>query len=122
MVRLRFLILLLAPSMALAENWSGFLVDSRCYASEERNVNAADTQPHVDSDMNWQVRFCAAGTKTRDYAVVPEDWQSLKFDPAGNARAHELVRQLARKHLLRVVVSGDRNRKTIQVRSISVAP
>ena len=117
----RFAVLLfLVSASAMAGNWQGVLVDSKCYASEERNVNPADTAM-ADRDMNGEVRYCSPSAKTKAFAVVQPDWSSLKFDTAGDAKAAELVRKAGRKPFFRVVVTGERTKDTINVKSISAA-
>jgi hypothetical protein len=58
-ITMQLVILLLSLSGALssAENLSGVLVDSKCYDSEERNVNPTDTLTYVDRDRNLEIRF-----------------------------------------------------------------
>jgi hypothetical protein len=113
-------VFLLASMLGFAETWSGFLVDSKCYAAQERNVNPKDSQPHVDRDMAMQIQYCSPRAKTKSFAVVQDDWSSLKLDPEGNTKAAELVRQTRKRDFLRVVVSGQLNRRTVTVNSISV--
>ncbi len=46
--KLRIPVLLgLSGALGFAENWSRSLVDSKCYASRERNVNPTDTLTNV---------------------------------------------------------------------------
>ena len=113
--------LLLAASPAFSATWTGYLVDSRCYAAEERNVNPSDANPHADSDMDHEIRYCAVKPKTREFALVDADWSRLRFDAAGNAQAAELARKTANTRFLRVDVSGELNKDTISLKSISVA-
>ena len=113
-------LLLLASAPAIAGNWRGYLVDSKCFAAEERNVSPGDIMPHSDSDMDEEIRYCVAKAKTRNFAVVQEDWSSLKFDPAGNAKAAELIGRIGKKPFLRVDVKGELSKDTIKVESISV--
>ena len=47
-----------------AANWSGFLVDSRCFANRERNVNPTDTLTAVDRDQNSELRYCSPDRKS----------------------------------------------------------
>jgi hypothetical protein len=116
MVRLATL-LLFASTVGFAANWSGFLVDSRCYANEQSNVNKNTTT--VDRDMNAEVRYCSPSAKTKGFALVLDDWNSLKFDSVGNAKAGALVGNANKKSVVKVTVSGNLNRDTIQVGSVS---
>jgi hypothetical protein len=111
-------LLFLVSTSGLAANWSGFLVDSRCYQSEQTNVNKNTTT--VDRDMNAEVRYCSPNAKTKAFAVVLDNWDSLGFDAAGNTKAAALVERDGKRSVLKVTVSGTRNKATIQVGSVSV--
>ncbi len=115
------ILLFFASTLGFASTWSGFLVDSNCYTSEEHNISPHDTLNHVNRDMAWEIQFCAAKPKTKKFAVVQEDWDSLAFDSAGDAKARDLVVKAKKKGVLTVVVNGQLNKKTIQVDSIAVA-
>jgi len=112
----------LSAALCLATSWSGTLVDARCYAAEERNVNPTDTLTSVDRDGYREIRYCAPKAKTKSFAVVQPDGQTFVLDSAGNVKASELVRQAGRKHFYEVAISGEFVGKAIQVESISVAP
>jgi hypothetical protein len=111
----------LSTAAGFAETWSGPLVDSKCYAAEQRNVNPTDTETFVDRDRNYEIRYCSPTQKTKLFAIVGQDGQRLKFDPAGNAKAAELVRNVTKKHVFAVAVSGEMVGKAIKVDSISAA-
>ncbi len=113
------LLLCLSPTMSFAGNWSGMLVNSKCYGAEERNVNPSDTLTNVDRDRNLEIRYCSPGAKTKSFAVVQADGVRLRFDSAGNAKAAELVSKTGKKSLLAVAVTGELQGKTIQVDSLS---
>ena len=113
-------LLCLSSAFAYAGNWPGTLVDSKCFAIAERNVNPTDTLTYVDRDQNQEVRLCSPGAKTKSFAVVQHDGVSFKLDSTGNAKAAEIVRNTAKKSRLAVVVSGEMNGNTIQVDSISL--
>ena len=111
-------LLLLASPLAFADNWSGLLVDSKCYAAEQRNVNPKD-ETTVDRDMNEQIRYCRPDGKTKNFGIVLPDWNSLSFDAGGNAKAAELVRSSGKQKVLSVLVTGERKNSIIHVDSIS---
>lgn len=105
-----------------AESWTGSLVDSRCYDNWESNVNPADTLTYVDRDKNSEIRYCTANAKTKTFEVVLQDGLSLRLDPAGNAKAAELVRKSGKTtSFLFVTVTGERSKSTVTVDSILVA-
>jgi hypothetical protein len=115
-------LLAFSSAVTFAATWSGPLVDSNCYAAEERNVNPTDTETFVDRDGGREIRYCSPTHKTKTFAVVAPDGQELNFDSAGNAKAGELVRNVNKRRRLEVVVSGQVSGETIQVDSLSAAP
>jgi hypothetical protein len=116
------ILLLLTATLGFADTWSGFLVDSKCYAAQQRNVNPKDSQPYVDRDMALQIQYCSPRVKTKSFAVVQDDWSSLEFDSTGNIKASELVQKTAKRDFMRVMVNGQLNQRTIAVNSIAAAP
>ncbi len=105
--------------IGFAATWSGELVDSKCYAAEQRNVNPTDTETWVDGDKSYEIRYCSPRSKTRVFAVVDRDGRSFNLDPAGNAKAAALVPNDRKKHVTPVTVTGERIGKAIKVDSIS---
>lgn len=120
---MRVLVLLCCSCAAgFAATWSGALVDATCWGFRERNVNPRDTLTFVDRDRNLEVSICTPGAKTKSFAIVPEDGVSLKLDAAGDTKAAELVRNSPKKkQLIEVSVTGEINKGTIAVASISSA-
>ena len=47
--------------------------------------------------MDWDVRYCSPSAKTKAFAVVLQDWSSLKFDSAGDVITAALLRKAGRK-------------------------
>jgi hypothetical protein len=113
-------VLCLSSAFTSAGNWPGTLVDSKCFAIEELNVNPTDTLTYVDRDQNQELRLCTPGAKTKFFAVVQHDGVSFKLDSAGNAKASEIVRNNAKTSSLAVVVTGEMSGNTIKVDSISM--
>ena len=111
----------LASTLCFAESWSGALVRAKCYNSEERNVNLDSLGSYIDRDKNMEIRSCYPKPKTGSFAVVLENGLSFRLDPAGNAKAAELVRRIGKKSLFLVAVTGERNRNKVKVNSISMA-
>ena len=114
-------LLCLSSALGFAGIWSGALVDSKCYDSEEHNVNPTDTLTNVDRDKNLEIRYCSPSAKTKSFAVVLQDGLSFKLDSAGNAKAAELFRRTGKKSLFAVAITGEMSRTTIKVDSISMA-
>ena len=118
-MRLAVLLFLVSAS-GFAGTWSGSLVDSKCFAASERNVNPDDTLAAVDRDQNQEIRYCSANSKTKSFAIIQADGLSFALDSAGNAKAAEFVRNASRKpRRIAVVVTGELNNRTIKVNSIS---
>jgi hypothetical protein len=114
-------LLCLASALGLAETRTGFLVNSSCYGSLERNHNPNDTLSFVNRDRGAEVRYCAPNGKTKSFAIVGQDGQTAKFDAPGNVKAAELVRQTGKKSLWPVNVTGQLQRGKVSVDSISLA-
>ncbi len=109
------LLVLLTPTFGLGGNWSGVLVDSKCYDSAERNVNP--WEPSHDQAMD--VRLCHPTARTKAFAIVQQDWLRLKLDSSVNAQAADLVRKAGKKTYVGVVVTGEKNKDTVKVETIS---
>jgi|SRR5579863_5579110 hypothetical protein len=111
------LLLCLAPLPSFAGSWSGVLVDSKCYENLRTNTNPFEPYP----DENLDLWYCRPNLHTKSFAVVREDWARFKLDAAGNAKAAELVRNADKKsHYLDVAVTGELDKGTVQVASISL--
>jgi len=113
--------LCLSAFLSFGGTWSGALVDSKCYDAEERNVNPTDTLTNVDRDGNREIRYCSPSAKTKSFAVVQADGPALKLDAAGNVKAAKLLPKTGKKSRIFVAVTGEIDRNTIKVESISIA-
>ncbi|HTS75222.1 MAG TPA: hypothetical protein VMG40_03405 [Bryobacteraceae bacterium] len=112
------LVLWIAPSLVIAGNWTGALVDAKCYAAEQRNKSPTNTDSDVNTDKDAEVHYCRANAKTRDFAVVDFDGFPHALDAAGNGKAAEFVRAHPSKSGYRVEVMGEKSGAGIQVTSI----
>jgi hypothetical protein len=107
--------------MALfAGTWTGFLVDSDCYARQERNVNPFDSNFETNHDRGFSVIACRPTAKTKLFAVVDSDGQSVNLDAPGNANAVDLVKRAGSPSTLTVTVTGQKHDKTFAVDTISI--
>lgn len=111
-------ILLVASGVAVAQSWTGALVDAHCYAAKERNVNPTDTLTAVDRDRGQEIRYCSPKPDTKTFALVERDATSFNLDPGGNTKAVELVRKIGRRPLFLVTVTGELDGRTIKVDTI----
>jgi hypothetical protein len=109
-----------ASALAMGESWTGVLVDSKCYAAEERNVNPTDTSTAVDTDKSMEIRRCSPKAKTNSFAIIRPEGQVLQLDAGGNAKAAGLVRTSGRKAPLRVALTGEMSGQAVKVGSISL--
>lgn len=107
-------------TVGLANSWSGFLVDSRCWESRQNNVSQ-DTST-ASRDMDGDVRYCSPRAHTTKFAVIQHDWTPLKLDSDGNTEAAELVQHGKVGCVTYVYVTGTVNHHTIRVHSISAPP
>ena len=115
------LILCLGSVVGLSETWTGVLVDSKCYDSEQSNVNPFAASPYVASDRDLDIRLChPRAHKTKFFAVVLQDGESFRLDPVGNAKAADLVTSAGKRpHYIDVAVTGEMSQGTVKVDSIS---
>jgi len=114
----------LSSALSFAGNWSGILVDSRCWDIQENNRGG--TLVYDGRDGNLEIRLCSPGAKTRSFSVVLADGNSLKLDAAGNTKAAELIldngkKENGKKAQATVVVTGETSKDAIKVDSISLA-
>jgi hypothetical protein len=108
----------LASVLGLAGTISGWLVDSKCYASMLDNRNAGE----VSWDGNLAIRYCTPDKKTKSFAVVRwDDGSNFNFNPAGNEKAAELPLSADKKFVYRVNITGETRRNTVEAGAISIA-
>jgi hypothetical protein len=112
--------LCLSSALCFARNWSGTLVDSKCYDAEARNVNPTDTLTSVDRDTNLEIRYCSPSLKTKLFAVVESSGLSFRLDAAGNVKAAALVAAAGKKSRFAVEVVGEMSKAMVKVDSISL--
>jgi hypothetical protein len=113
------ILLCLLSVPVFADTWTGYLVDAKCYASEERNVSPFDPDIDTDRDRGSEVQFCRPSLKTKTFAIVDYDGQSVDLDASGNAKAADLVKQAPSKSPIAVTVTGQKHGKVVAVDSIT---
>ena len=114
-------LLFLTSALGFAGAWSGTLVDAGCWGYMENDVGQKTTEQYVDRDRNEEVRLCAPNAKTKTFAVIPPDGIGLTLDANGGATAAALVKTQPGHKVIRVTVSGERTRNSIQVSSLAAA-
>jgi hypothetical protein len=113
------LLLGLSP-LGFAGTWSGYLVSSRCYQSAMNN--GSQDAGIVGRDINMALRQCAATYETKNFAIVQNDWTSLKLDAAGNQKAAAIVHSAPKRSALScVTVHGVRHKNMINTGTVTTA-
>jgi hypothetical protein len=95
---------LLLASGALAETWSGTLVDVMCKGK----------------DLASHTTKCAVSCAKSGYGLVLADGKFVKFDEGGNAKALAVLKSTGKEKDLKAKVSGSFDGETVQVSSIDL--
>ena len=104
--------------LGFAGNLSGWLVDSKCFAS----LSSFRAEPESSWDANSAIRYCSPEKTTHSFAVVRQDDGSpLRFDPSGNEKALDLRVNADNKFVYLVNVAGQTDRHMVYVRAISIS-
>ncbi len=90
--------------MALAETWSGTLVDVMCKGK----------------DLASHTTKCAIGCAKSGYGLVLSDGKFVKLDEAGNAKALAALKATSKEKDLKAKVTGTMDGDTVQVESIDL--
>ena len=114
-------VLVSLPTRSFADSWSGALVDAKCFAFEERNVNPTDTMTSVDRDFAGELRYCSPSTKTKAFSLVERDGTTFRLDAEGNAKALDILAKSGKKDLTIVVVTGEREKNIIKVTAMAMS-
>lgn len=104
----------------------GYLVDARCFQSEERNVNPDYIGMPAARDLDFEIRSCfPRANKTRTFIAVRPNGEIFRLDTVGNTQAAKLVNAAGkpgkRQRYFVVKVTGTISNDTIQVDSIAPA-
>jgi hypothetical protein len=114
------MLLFLASSLAIAEQWSGVLVNTPCYDNLENSAGPINSGIDVYKDRNYEVRYCRADGKTKSFTLVQSDGRSYKLDESGNTKAAEIVRGGKQKNIFVVEVNGELMDRLITVESMKL--
>ena len=116
----------LISTLSFAETLSGWLVNSKCFSSIERN--RGDIPSYVNWDLNGAIRYCSPNKHTKSFAVVRQnDGLPFRFDAAGNEKAIGLGVNAGKKFAYLVKVDGATSRRegvisrsTVTVQAIAI--
>lgn len=96
--------LLLVSSLALAESWSGTVVDISCKTK----------------DLAKHTRKCALSCAKSGYGLVLSDGKFVKFDESGNAKTLAALNKAAKESDLKATITGMLDGDVVHVASISL--
>ena len=103
----------------LPVNWSGWLVESRCYVSLDNN--RSDLPSYVNWDRMGSIKYCSPNQKTKSFTIVEQSGLSVKLDPVGNEKAMALLRDTTKRTPYTADINGEMNGHRIKVNTISIA-
>ncbi|MGH9658469.1 MAG: hypothetical protein ACRD96_07990 [Bryobacteraceae bacterium] len=95
---------LLFSSAALAETWSGTLVDVMCKGR----------------DLASHTAKCGIACAKSGFGLVLADGKFVKFDETGNAKALAALKATSKEKDLKAKISGTLDGETIQVSTIEL--
>jgi hypothetical protein len=96
--------LALCSVAALAETWSGTVVDVMC----------------KNNDLANHTRDCAISCSRSGYGIVLADGKFIKFDEKGNAKALAALKASSKDKDLKAKVTGTMKEDVIQVESLQL--
>lgn len=96
--------MMMFAGLALAESWSGTVVDVSC----------------AKKDLSTHSRKCAMGCSKSGYGLVTADGKFTKFDEAGNAKALAALQASTKNNDLKAKVTGKISGEVIEVESITI--
>jgi len=96
--------LALSSALALAETWTGTVVDVAC----------------KNNDLASHTRDCAVSCSRSGYGIVLADGAFMKFDERGNAKALAALKASTKEKDLKTKVTGTLKDDVIQVETIAI--
>jgi hypothetical protein len=118
-LRITLLVLTMTTIIA-AENWSGYLVDYDCYRAARANVDPGTVSLSM-RDVDLDIQQCPPKGKTKSFALVDLDWSVHQLNHAGNAKAADLVRIVAKQKIYVIKLFGRIESGLLKVDSILIA-
>ena len=103
---------------AMAESWSGQLVNSDCYSG---HLNSNPRESHPGSyDTGLMIRQCRPETKDATFAVVEPEGQVVTLNASSNEKVLELLHKAGKKRMYTVTVTGEMTQSSVKVETISL--
>jgi hypothetical protein len=96
--------LVVTSTLALAESWSGTVVDVMC----------------KKNDLASHTKDCAISCAKSGYGIVLADGKFMKFDERGNVKALAAIKATTKEKDLKAKVTGTVKEDVIQVESIQI--
>jgi hypothetical protein len=96
--------LVVTSTLALAESWSGTVVDVMC----------------KKNDLASHTKDCAISCAKSGYGIVLADGKFMKFDERGNVKALAAIKATSKEKDLKAKVTGSVKEDVIQVESIQI--
>ena len=94
----------LFSAAALAESWTGTVIDSMCKGKDVAN----------------HTRQCALGCAKSGFGIVTSDGKFIKFNEEGNAKALAALKASNKEKDLKATVTGTMDGDVINVESIQL--
>ena len=95
---------LLAIGVAMADSWTGSVVDVMCKGKDLAN----------------HTKQCSVSCAKGGYGLVLSDGKFVKFDETGNAKALAAIKATAKEKDLKAKVTGKMDGEVIQVSAIEI--
>lgn len=95
----------LFSAAALADSFSGTLVDQMCKGKE---------------DLAAHTTKCAVACSKSGYGIMTADGKFIKFDDAGNTKALAALKATSKEKDLKATVNGTMDGETLKVESVSL--
>ena len=105
------IMVLATAALALAEDYSGKLIDANCSAA---------ANPQSNSAAKNAAESCAPTAQTKAFAVETTSGKVIKLDAEGNKKAEQLVKENPTASNVTVSGSMEQNGSMLKVQSINL--
>lgn len=100
---------------AMADTWTGTLVNADCYSSH--NPNPGETHPG-SYDVNASLRQCRPETKNSTFSLVDPHGEVVHLDPSTNQRIIDLLTRTGKKNMYIVTITRQMSQSAVRVETI----